>query len=113
VLLDYHLQKLGISGSSIEGYEKEVFTHFEVGLAVLSKEADAGIATSAISQLLGLSFVPITRESFDMILNKNVFFEKGIQALIEILNSAAFRTRVANLGNYDFNKSGKIIYSNN
>jgi len=111
VLLDYHLQKLGISGANIEGYEKEVFTHFEVGLAILSQEADVGIATSAIAKLLGLSFVPITQESFDMILNKNVFFDRGIQALIEILNSSGFRTRVANLGNYDFNKSGKIIYS--
>lgn len=113
VLLDYHLQKLGIPGDNIDGYEREVFTHFEVGLAILSKEADVGIATSAISQLLGLGFVPITRESFDMILSKNVFFEKGIQALVEILNSAGFRARVANLGNYDFNKSGKIVYSNN
>ena len=111
VLLDYHLQKFGIPGGSIAGYDKEVYTHFEVGLAILSREADVGIATSAISQLLGLSFVPITKESFDMILNKNVFFEKGIQALIEILNSSGFRTRVANLGNYDFNKSGKIAYS--
>lgn len=113
VLLDYHLQKLGIPGDNIDGYEKEVFTHFEVGLAILSKEADVGIATSAISQLLGLGFVPITTESFDMILDKKVFFEKGIQALVEILNSAGFRARVANLGNYDFNKSGKIVYSNN
>jgi len=113
VLFDYHLQKLGIPSGNIVGYEKEVFTHFEVGLAILSQEADVGIATSAISQLLGLSFVPITKESFDMIINKNVFFDKGIQALIEILNSAGFRTRVTNLGNYDFNKSGKIVYSNN
>ena len=113
VLLDYHLQKLGIPGDNIDGYEREVFTHFEVGLAILSKEADVGIATSAISQLLGLGFVPITRENFDMILNKNVFFEKGIQALVEILNSAGFRARVANLGNYDFSKSGKIVYSIN
>jgi len=113
VLLDYHLQKLGIPSDNIDGYEKEVFTHFEVGLAILSKEADVGIATSAISQLLGLGFVPITRENFDMILNKNVFFEKGIQALVEILNSAGFRARVANLGNYDFSKSGKIVYSIN
>jgi putative molybdopterin biosynthesis protein len=113
VLLDYHLQKLGIPGDNIDGYEREVFTHFEVGLAILSKEADVGIATSAISQLLGLGFVPITRENFDMILNKKVFFEKGIQALVEILNSAGFRARVANLGNYDYNKSGKIDYSIN
>jgi len=74
VLLDYHLQKLGIPGDNISGYEKEVYTHFEVGLAILSQEADVGIATSAISKLLGLSFVPITKENFDMILNKNIFF---------------------------------------
>lgn len=111
VLLDHHLQKLGIPVSQITGYEKEVFTHFEVGLSVLSREADAGIATSAVSKLLGLAFVPITQESFDMIMDKTVFFEKGIQSLIEILNSGDFRTRVSGLGSYDFTKSGKIRYS--
>ncbi|MBI4633721.1 MAG: helix-turn-helix transcriptional regulator [Deltaproteobacteria bacterium] len=113
VLLDYHLQKLGIPTDRIAGYDKEVFTHFEVGLSILSREADVGIATNAISKLLGLSFVPITRESFDMILDKSVFFEKGIQALIEILNSAEFRDKIAGLGSYDFNNSGKILYSKN
>jgi len=113
VLLDHHLQKLGIAAADIAGYDKEVFTHFEVGLSILSREADVGIATSAISKLLGLSFVPITRESFDMILDKSVFFEKGIQAFIEILNSENFRTSVAGLGSYDFSNAGKILYSIN
>ncbi len=110
VLLDYHLQKLGIAPSNIQGYEKEVFTHFETGLSVLSGEADTGIATGAVSKLLGLGFIPITQESFDMILDKSVFFEKGIQALFEILNSEGFRSMVAGLGSYDFKKSGQILY---
>ena len=76
-----------ISSSEIEGYEKEVYTHFEVGLSILSKEADVGIATIAVSKFLGLSFIPITQESFDMILDQSTFFEKGVQAFIEILNS--------------------------
>ena len=113
VLLDHHLQRLGIPVSTIAGYEKEVVTHFEVGLSVLSREADVGIATSSVSKLLGLSFVPITRESFDMIMDKSVFFEKSVQALMEILNSGDFRIRVSGLGGYDFNKSGKILYSMN
>lgn len=113
VLLDHRLQGLGIPVSNIAGYEKEVFTHFEVGFSVLSREADVGIATNAASKLLGLDFVPITRESFDMIMDKSVFFEKGIQALIEILISRDFQTRVSGLGSYDFNKSGKILYSVN
>jgi putative molybdopterin biosynthesis protein len=111
VLLDYHLKRLRIPSSKIQGYEKEVYTHFEVGLAVLSKEADVGIATGAVSKLLGLSFIPITRESFDMLLDQSTFFEKGLQAFIEILNSKEFRNRVERLGSYDFKNSGKILYS--
>ncbi len=111
VLLDYHLKRLRISPSKISGYEKEVCTHLEVGLSVLSKEADAGMATGAISKLLGLSFVPITRESFDMILDQSTFFKKGVQALIEMLNSRDFRSRVEGLGSYDFTQAGKIVYS--
>ena len=113
VLLDHHLKRLRVSASKIAGYENEVYTHFEVGLAVLSNEANVGIATVAISKLLGLHFIPITRESFDMILDQPTFFEKGIQAFIEILNSKEFRSQVDRLGSYDFKNSGKILFSKN
>ena len=73
----------------------------------------SGVATIAISKLLGLPFIPITQESFDMILDQTTFFEKGIQAFIEILNSQEFRNRVERLGSYDFKNSGKILYSKN
>ena len=102
-----------LSPAEIKGYEREVYTHFEVGLSILSKEADVGIATIAVSKLLGLPFIPITRESFDMILDQSTFFQKGVQALIEILNSKTFRDRVEGLGIYDFKNSGKILYSKN
>lgn len=111
VLLDYHLKRLKISSSDIHGYEIEVYTHFEVGLSILSKEADVGIATIAVPKLLGLPFIPITQERFDMILDQSTFFGKGIQAFIEILNSEGFRNRVEGLGSYDFKNSGKILYS--
>ncbi len=113
VLLDHHLKRLQILTSKIKGYEREVYTHFEVGLSILSKEADVGIATIAVSKLLGLPFIPITQESFDMILDQPTFFEKGIQAFIEILNSREFRNRVERLGSYDFKNSGKVLYSKN
>jgi excisionase family DNA binding protein len=113
VLLDHHLKRLQIPAAKINGYGREVYTHFEVGLSILSKEADIGIATIAVSKLLGLSFLPVTQESFDMILDQSTFFEKGIQALIEVLQSQGFRSRVEKLGNYDFKNSGKILYSKN
>jgi excisionase family DNA binding protein len=111
VLLDYYLGKNNIDPASITGYKNEVFTHFETGLAIASGEADAGIATVAIAKIFGLPFSPITSESFDMVLTREVFFSKGVQAFIEMLNSEKFRNRISSLGKYDFKQSGKIIYS--
>jgi putative molybdopterin biosynthesis protein len=111
VLLDQHLKRLQISPTKINGYGKEVYTHFEVALSILSKEADVGVATIAVSKLLGLPFIPITQESFDMILDQSTFFEKGVQAFMEVLNSQEFRKRVERLGSYDFKNSGKVLYS--
>jgi putative molybdopterin biosynthesis protein len=111
VLLDHHLKRLKVPTSKIQGYDQEVYTHFEVGLSILSKEADVGIATIAVPRLLGLPFIPITQENFDMILDQSTFFEKGIQAFIEILNSQEFRNRLERLGSYDFKNSGKVLYS--
>jgi excisionase family DNA binding protein len=111
LLLDYHLKEMGVSPSDISGYEQEVYTHFNVGVSVLSGESDVGIATAAVSKLLGLPFIPITKESFDMVLDQSTFFEKGIQALIAILNALDFRKGVERLGNYDFRDAGRILYS--
>jgi putative molybdopterin biosynthesis protein len=111
VLLDFNLKRLRIPSSQITGYEKEVYTHLEVGISILSKESDVGIATVAVSKFFGLSFIPITTESFDMILDQSTFFEKGVQAFMEVLNSDGFRKRITKLGNYDFKNSGKILYS--
>jgi len=46
-----------------------------------------------------------------MLLDQSTFFEKGVQAFIEILNSQEFRKRVERLGSYDFKHSGKVLYS--
>ena len=111
IFLDHNLKKSGIDSSAITGYENEVSTHFEIGLSILSGKADAGISSVAISKLLGLPFIPLARESFDMVVGKDTFFEKGIQAFIETLQSKKFRKTVEPLGDYDFADSGKILYS--
>ena len=111
LLLDYHLQKLGIAADQIAGYEKEVYTHFEVGLSIISGDAQVGIASAAVGKLLGLAFKPITSECFDMILDQSTFFQTGVQSFIDTLKSDAFRSRVEKIGGYDFQDSGKILYS--
>lgn len=111
ILIDHFLQKEGVDPASVSGYDDEVFSHLEVGLKIVSGGADTGVATSAVAKILGLAFSPLINESFDMVLAHDTFFNSNVQDFIETLGSASFRSMVSHLGNYDFSRSGRIIYS--
>ena len=111
ILLDYELKSRGIDGGNISGYDNEVYTHFEVGLSLISGEADVGIASAAVAKILDLNFQPLVDERFDMILDKSTFFQPGIQAFIETLQSEKFKNRVEKIGNYNFKDAGRILHS--
>lgn len=111
LLMDDELKNRKISYKNIAGYDNEVYTHFEVGLSLISGEADVGIASAAVAKILDLEFKPIVSERFDMILDKNTFFQPAVQAFIETLQSEKFKNRVKKIGNYDFKDSGRILYS--
>jgi len=109
IYLDQELARARLSGKKISGYDTVVSTHLEVGLWVLRGGADVGLATRTTAQLLGLGFVLLTRERFDMLIRKDRFFTRGIQVLLGIVGSQEFRERVDILGGYDVTESGRII----
>jgi len=111
LLLDRRLAELGIEPGSLAGYELEAATHYEVGLAVLSGEADTGLASGSVARMLGLDFVQVVQERFDLVTTKDTYFSPGVQAILEALRNADFRRRVANLGHYDFRDAGRILYA--
>ncbi len=111
VITDHFIESEKVDSGLIKGYENEVNTHLETGLNVLSGSADAGIATGSVAKILGLKFQILIQESFDMVLLQETFFREEIQRFIETLQSDDFRSMVSLLGNYDFAKSGKIIYT--
>jgi putative molybdopterin biosynthesis protein len=112
LFIDQRLAAEGISPESVRGYDREVYTHLEVALAVLSGDAVTGIASVAAATMMGLHFSPLARESFDMVLLQETFFSREIQDFIAALQSDEFKRQVAPMGNYDFGESGRILYSN-
>jgi putative molybdopterin biosynthesis protein len=113
LLIEQKLKESGISPQKIQGYSNEVNTHFEVGLSILSGAANVGIAAVAISKFLGLEFISLTRERFDMVIGQSAFFGKPVQAFIELLHLREFREKVERIGGYDLRESGRVIYSVN
>ena len=111
LFIDQKLNELDINPRRIKGYENEVNTHLEVGFSILNKKANVGVGTIAISKLLGLHFIPATKERFDMIVRQDFFFNKGIQAIIDLLREREFVEKIEGIGGYDLRDAGKIIYS--
>ena len=109
--LDQALSRLKIDAHKLNGYETSVLTHLDVAMRVLRGEADAGLATLASARMLGLDFVPLTRERFDAVIARERFFSPEIQTLLSIVGSSEFRCRLAAMGGYDGAESGRIIYT--
>ena len=72
---------------------------------------EVGLATRTTAQLLGLDFVPLTRERFDMLVLNERFLTKPMQNLLSVVASREFRNRVDALGGYDVSESGRIVGS--
>jgi putative molybdopterin biosynthesis protein len=110
VLLDYELNRLGIDPASILGYEREEFTHMAVGVAVASDLADAGLGVRAAAQALGLDFIPLANEQYDLLCLRTFYESARGMELLEIIRSESLKAAVAALGGYDPVKAGEILY---
>jgi putative molybdopterin biosynthesis protein len=110
VLLDYELKRLRIDPASIRGYEREEFTHMAVGVAVASGLADAGLGVRAAAQALGIDFIPLANEQYDLLCLRR-FYEsgRGVQ-LMEIIRSKSFKAAVSSLGGYNPVMAGEVLY---
>ncbi len=110
VLLDYELKKLGIEPNSIQGYEREELTHMAVAVAVASDLADAGLGVRAAAEALGLDFIPVASEEYDLLFMRSFFESERGAVLVSTIRSDAFKRAVAALGGYDSRNAGAVLY---
>ena len=110
LLLDTELEKRGIRGDKINGYNNEFQKHLDVGIEVHAGRADAGPGIRSVASLLDLDFIPLRWERFDFIIQKEKFFEKGIQLFLGLLHNKAFRESAKHLKGYDLNISGEMVF---
>lgn len=107
--LDLALARVGVQAERITGYRDVVSTHWAVALRVLRDEADVGVAARSVAHALGLGFVPLVKERFDMVIPKDTFFRPAVQAVVEAVRSEGFREGLARLGGYDARQSGRVL----
>ena len=105
-LLDRLMREQGIPASALVGYDREVGGHMAVARAVAAGIADAGVGVQVAASALGLGFVLLEEERYDLVIPDHFLDEPGVQALLDLLQEPGLSRRVESLGGYDTSHMG-------
>lgn len=83
--------------------------HGEVARLVALGAADAGLAIAAVARPLGLDFIPLSEERFDLVLPKGLASDGRVTRLLETLSTRVFRREMESLGGHVVRETGKLI----
>jgi putative molybdopterin biosynthesis protein len=109
VLLDHELARRSLDAAGVLGYEREEPTHLAVAAAVAADRADAGLGVLAAARAFDLGFVPVAREPYDLVLERELVESELLVPLWSLLESVEFRSQVEALGGYDTAEMGRRI----
>ena len=84
-----------------------------VAAAVLSGRADAGLAVRAAANALGLPFVPVGVEEYDLVIPRRFYESAAMQALLDVVRGPEFLQAVTEMGGYGTKKTGQVIWEYN
>jgi putative molybdopterin biosynthesis protein len=110
LLTDLYLNRLRIDPNRVKGYHHEEFTHMAVAAAVVSGAADTGLGVLSAAQALGLDFVPVAQERYDLAIPEEHYATPMLQALLQIMRKdREFREQIVQMGGYDVSEMGRVI----
>jgi len=106
LLLDAQLRRLGISHARLRGYESIATGHLPAARRVQTGEADCCIAVSSVARVLGLDFIPLASERYDLVVHRRHLHLPQVQALFNTLALASYRRELEHRGGYDTSVAG-------
>ncbi len=84
--------------------------HLSVASSVASGQADVGVGIEKVAKIVGVDFIPLITERYDLVMLKNPQNDSLIKVVTSILTSASFKQKIHSLGDYDVSEMGSIIY---
>ncbi|MEH7883543.1 helix-turn-helix transcriptional regulator [Bacillus sp. JJ1609] len=108
-LLDSFLAEENLQPSDVKGYDDEEWNHLGAAAHVSRGTADAAFGIKCAASQLGLDFIPLTKEQFDLVFRWTPDNKKALQHLIDLIQFTNFKESILELDGYDAEDFGKII----
>ena len=109
-LLDAALRKARRDPDRIHRRALLLASHLDVVCAVAAGRADAGLASRAWGERVGLSFLPLAEEEYGLIVNARDLGDPRVVRLCEVAQGGDFRGALAAIPGYDAAGAGDIRY---
>lgn len=109
ILFDSRLLRMGMAPAEIRGYEHEETTHMGVASLIAQGQADAGLGAQSAASVVGLDFIPLLKERYDLVALQQTFQQPPLRKLYEAISSDEFRNMLRSMPGYDVSETGKII----
>ena len=71
-----------------------------------------GLGICAAAKALGLDFLPVTKERYDLVIPTAYREDEKIRILIDIIRSKEFKEKVLAMGGYEVHETGNIVNQN-
>lgn len=110
ILFDLLLKESGITPDEINGYEREMFSHLAVAAEVKGSPKAVGLGIFPAAKSMGLDFIPVADEDYDLLMSKTFFESEQGQQLIRIIRSEEFKARVEAIGGYSVVQDADPIF---
>ncbi len=81
--------------------------------AIAGGGADAGLGILAAARALGLDFIPLAEERYDLAIRGDALASAPVRDLLAVMASSGFREVVGALGGYDLRDCGRLLLSPN
>ncbi|MGI6514735.1 MAG: molybdopterin biosynthesis protein [Syntrophomonadaceae bacterium] len=110
ILLDYLLKNMEIDPAQINGYGREEFSHLAVAAAVSNDTADVSLGIYASAQALGLDFIPVESERYDLCIAEDLVETSVLEALYQAIADPEFVSATLSYGGYNLDMSGQVVW---
>lgn len=100
ILFDLLLNEADLSPERITGYDREMFSHLAVAAEIKGSDHAAGLGIYPAAKAMGLDFIPVGDESYDLLMTRAFFESEQGNWLISVIQSERFKAEVEQIGGY-------------